>query len=166
MKTCTKCKLEKDESEFYKRSKRRGGIASWCKICASIDATVRQKANPEKHRKSTIKWYKNNPEKVKKNRLNWVKNNPEKERQRHRTYKYNMLQEEYNNLLEEQKNVRAICGKPETRVRNEHITLLSVDHNHKTGKNRGLLCTKCNTALQYFDDIEFYNKVIEYLLKY
>lgn len=36
MKICTKCKEEKEESEFYNRSKAKEGLQSWCKGCAAI----------------------------------------------------------------------------------------------------------------------------------
>jgi hypothetical protein len=45
---------------------------------------------------------------------------------------------QYDELLEAQGGVCAICGRPPKNRR------LAVDHNHKTGKIRGLLCWVCN----------------------
>lgn len=48
-----------------------------------------------------------------------------------------------------------ICGRKQK---------LEVDHNHKTGKVRGLLCSRCNGALgQFCDAIELLEKAIAYL---
>jgi len=53
---------------------------------------------------------------------------------------------EYTKLYEDQKGVCAICSKaPRTRR-------LAVDHDHKTGRIRGLLCWKCNNGLGIFLD--------------
>lgn len=52
----------------------------------------------------------------------------------------------YNKLLKEQGGVCWICARPPVHRR------LHVDHNHKTGKIRGLLCWRCNTGLQKFSD--------------
>jgi hypothetical protein len=60
--------------------------------------------------------------------------------------------EDYNRMLEAQGGVCAICGKPETAKRNGKPRLLAVDHNHHTGKVRGLLCGKCNPMIGYADD--------------
>lgn len=55
-----------------------------------------------------------------------------------------------------------ICGKPEKSKR----FLLSVDHNHETGKIRGLLCGHCNKALGGFNDnIDTLKSAIKYLKK-
>ena len=57
-------------------------------------------------------------------------------------YEYSLTLLEYEEILLKQNGVCAICGK-----RNKGGNLLSVDHNHTSGKVRGLLCTKCNTAI-------------------
>lgn len=68
-------------------------------------------------------------------------------------YKYDITLEEYDGMFEHQNGVCAICLRPETTKNNQGaIKRLSVDHNHETGKNRGLLCHKCNMGLGYFDD--------------
>lgn len=58
---------------------------------------------------------------------------------------YGLTSEQYWEKFADQNGVCAMCGKPET-VRNRRGTIhsLSVDHCHKTGRVRGLLCTKCN----------------------
>lgn len=66
---------------------------------------------------------------------------------------------DFEKLLDDQKGVCAICGK-------KHKKRLSVDHDHKTGKVRGLLCAKCNLALGYFyDNINNLKSAIRYLQK-
>lgn len=42
--------------------------------------------------------------------------------------------------------------------------MLAIDHDHKTGKIRGLLCTRCNTAIGLLNDnIDFLRRAIMYL---
>jgi len=55
--------------------------------------------------------------------------------------------EQYNATLKQQKGVCAICRKKCKSGRR-----LAVDHCHKTGMNRGLLCSKCNRGLGLFND--------------
>ena len=53
MKTCSKCKEEKDESEFGKRKER---LRSECKKCKHKDDAKYREENPEKN---IIKYLKN-----------------------------------------------------------------------------------------------------------
>ena len=72
---------------------------------------------------------------------------------------YGLTLKEYDNLLEKQGGVCKICGKL-----NVSGQRLSVDHSHKTGKVRGLLCINCNLALGYLqDNSELAMKVVLYL---
>lgn len=61
--------------------------------------------------------------------------------------KYGITLAEYEILAEVQNHVCAICKKPQMNGRR-----LAVDHDHRTGKIRGLLCGKCNFALGYLND--------------
>ena len=58
-----------------------------------------------------------------------------------------------------------ICGKKESALsRSGGSKRLAGDHCHKTGKWRGDLCQRCNTALGLFgDDVEILKKAILYL---
>jgi hypothetical protein len=74
--------------------------------------------------------------------------------------KYGLTRDAYNDLLKGQDNKCAICGTH----KKELPRSLSVDHNHKTEKIRGLLCTRCNQGLGLFlDDPELLRKAAEYL---
>jgi phage regulator Rha-like protein len=55
-------------------------------------------------------------------------------------------------MLEHQEGVCAICGKPETvKSRKGEVLALAIDHDHATGKVRGLLCFRCNTTLGTYE---------------
>lgn len=82
-----------------------------------------------------------------------------KEKNRESKYrKYNITTEDYNNLYKSQDGKCAICLKP--------FELLHIDHNHISGRVRGLLCNPCNNALGLFkDDIILLQFAIYYLEK-
>jgi Recombination endonuclease VII len=71
--------------------------------------------------------------------------------------------EDYNKLLEKQDHKCAICGKPETSHNQHGLKKLAVDHDHVTGKFRGLLCQSCNVKLGVLEDIEFVHAAQQYL---
>lgn len=81
---------------------------------------------------------------------------------------YGITQEQYDKRLKDQNGVCAICGKPETAKNNNGaIAALSVDHDHKTGKIRSLLCVKCNRLLgEADDDTRILEKALQYLKKH
>lgn len=67
--------------------------------------------------------------------------------------------EQYGDLLESQNGVCAICGSVERSGKR-----LAVDHGHKSGRIRGLLCGNCNRAIGLLkDDIELLHKAIRHL---
>lgn len=67
--------------------------------------------------------------------------------------KYGITLNEYNDMLKMQNGVCAICGMEETRKnRYTGICKLHIDHDHSTGKIRGLLCSKCNFGISAFKD--------------
>ena len=78
-------------------------------------------------------------------------------------YYYGINEAQYELMLKSQNGVCKICGSPETIKRNSKIKQLSVDHDHKTFKIRGLLCNNCNRKLGALEDEEFMKKATEYL---
>jgi len=54
--------------------------------------------------------------------------------------------------LTKQGHVCAICKEVGFKMKDSHYTGLNLDHCHKTGKARGLLCHNCNRGLGLFQD--------------
>lgn len=81
--------------------------------------------------------------------------------------KYGIDHRDYDELLDKQNGVCAICLKPESKKHQSgKIANLSVDHAHDTGKVRGLLCSKCNFAIGQLDDNPYLcEKAMIYLLR-
>lgn len=81
--------------------------------------------------------------------------------------KFGLSLAEYGEMLVVQGGKCAICNQSETQVRNGTKKSLAVDHDHATGKIRGLLCTECNQALGKFkDDRNVLLSAIQYLDKH
>lgn len=90
------------------------------------------------------------------------KKNTERLRKWNRLKLTGFTQEDFDNKLKEQGNKCAICGTDDPGKTNWHA-----DHNHKTGKKRGVLCHKCNTGLGLLkDDVDVLCAAIEYLNHY
>lgn len=134
MKICRTCSKEKEESEFYSRT--RYGRTDYnldCKPCFLTASMARH--NP------VVRYRKELPK------------------------KFGITWEDYLGLHKKQAGVCAIC-KTSIKVNGEHVHRDEsgfVDHNHTTGKVRGLLCNKCNRALGLFRDSK---EVLEAATKY
>ncbi len=77
---------------------------------------------------------------------------------------YGITLKEYLDMAEKQNFVCALCGKPNFAMGVNHTGCLVVDHDHRSGKVRGLLCHNCNRALGLFqDDSDLMQKAVEYL---
>lgn len=76
---------------------------------------------------------------------------------------YGLSLEQYRKMLKEQNNTCKSCKKSETSTRAGKVLDLSVDHDHKTGRVRALLCGACNTSLGLLKE-DFY-KILD-LAKY
>jgi hypothetical protein len=73
--------------------------------------------------------------------------------------KYGMTEHEYNSMLSSQNSVCAICFKSDP-----YNKRLSIDHDHVSGRTRGLLCTDCNRALGILrDDAERVESMMKYI---
>ena len=96
---------------------------------------------------------------------------PEKGRDKNLRYNYGITLDEYNNILNNQNGKCATCGttKPGGRKsgRGGKIEVFFVDHNHKTGEVRGLLCNICNRTIGYVnEDVELIQNMIKYVKKH
>ena len=92
---------------------------------------------------------------------NYNKRNSNSVRSQYLKRNYGLTFEEFDSMLSKQDNCCAICKGKEPYGRHKRFT---VDHNHKTGEVRGLLCNRCNTALGLVEDnIHTLKSMIQYL---
>jgi len=119
--------------------------------------------------KETIRkqrYYKNNAESIKEKVAKHNKLNPEKRKlvvkKSFIKCKYGIIYEDYLSMHREQEYRCKICK----RHADEFKKGLVVDHNHKTGKVRALLCTNCNSQLHVLENKELYDKYMHYLNEY
>jgi len=112
-------------------------------------------------------WRKNNPQKVKdKGKRARMKTDKSKFKNLSLLYKFGISLHEFELMVKKQSNLCAICNSQETLFdkRANKIRSLVVDHDHRSGKIRGLLCGACNKGLGLFkDNSEIIKKASEYL---
>lgn len=155
MSKCKICLEEKPLSCFYKDSYAKNGHKSKCIPCA---------------KQITKNWSLENLKEVRAKAREWHIKNPERSKQSAKASKmkskYGVTICVYDKMLESQNNACAICLKPEKLIdsRTGNIRALSIDHCHKTGKVRGLLCSSCNHLLgRAKDSITTLLNAVEYL---
>lgn len=112
------------------------------------------------HRKNLVKMRKYYREYQRKHRAKY----PDRERELQRSHdlnkNYGISIAEYESLLKRQRGVCAVCKKEPIKRR------LDVDHDHRTGKIRGLLCPNCNNGLgRFLDSVLLLRAAAKYLSK-
>lgn len=139
---CTKCEKEKDLTEFYKGNGKYGK-ASQCKKCRNARSKAWRIKNRERRNQLSREWSRS-----------------DKGRDSHLKYKYGISLSDYNKMFVKQNGCCNICGKHQSEMKKA----LNVDHNHATGKVRGLLCIKCNVGVGAFKDSqELLLRAVDYL---
>lgn len=77
---------------------------------------------------------------------------------------YGITTDDYDRMFAEQRGVCLICDQPETAMRDGKVKPLAVDHDHRTGQVRALLCHRCNAAIGLmFDDPDRLREAATYL---
>lgn len=151
-KICRICGDLKNRSEFYPKSDAKDGLRSTCKSCNSEESKKWGKQNKNRSYKIHKNYRESNPEKI-------------KEIQRNTKYKlnYGITTADFEKLYSSQGEKCEICKKSTDKI----STNMCVDHDHDTGKVRGILCRKCNSALGLFtDNEEILENAISYLKKH
>lgn len=97
---------------------------------------------------------------------NYRKKYPERIKDYKLKIRYGISSNDYDKMFQTQDGKCAICGNPETATHNfsKNKQSLAVDHCHKTGKVRGLLCQDCNRGIAKFhEEVLRLQGAIEYL---
>lgn len=119
----------------------------------------------EKVKAQQKSWYDKDPQKSIARNKQWKRNNPEGEFNAYLRRKYGITREQYDKILNIQGGLCAICGGfPVGHTKKGKAVRFDVDHCHRTGIVRGLLCHPCNVMLgQSKDRIDVLEKAARYL---
>ena len=139
-KQCPTCQKTLPFAEFCSNKQRWDNLSYDCRTCTSH----RSKGNHQRLKQDPLKY----------------NEYLEKERNRHLKRNFGITSKDYDQMLTSQSGGCAICGTTTCASGKS----LAVDHCHRTGKVRGLLCRDCNQTLGKFnDDRNRFLKAIEYL---
>ncbi|MEJ7873163.1 MAG: endonuclease VII domain-containing protein [Rubrobacteraceae bacterium] len=185
-KRCSRCKESKDGSEFSLARRSRDELQPWCKVCYAVYKTDSgyskslQELHKVKHNDTFYQLAYSEQRSKRCPECGQTKSVKEFYRQRSssgrfaayckpcdvqktgrsaRKRKYGVAVAEYDDLLLKQDGRCAICKRlPYTKKG------LVVDHCHQTGAIRGILCSRCNSALGMLDDSPaLLERALEYL---
>ena len=119
MKRCPGCKKLKEDRDFPKDCRAKSGLGCYCKQCRQA-------------------YYKKNKSRIR----TWQTQNKDKFQESYLHGKYNMTVADKIKLFNEQDGRCKFCNKPFI-----NLSAACIDHNHRTGKVRWLLCRNCNLML-------------------
>jgi hypothetical protein len=132
-----------------------------------------RKDNPDLSKQQARERYQRDPGAAAAKVQKWRKEHPDQwaliQRANRLKRKYGLSLDDYDRLLTSQGGRCAICGStdPKTTKGQARFGDFAVDHDHKTGKVRGLLCGHCNTGLGLFrDDPNHLEAALRYLARH
>lgn len=127
MKTCSKCKIRKKITEFYKRKDSKDGYRNECKVCKNLSSKEYSINNIEKVKKIKRKYYENNKDIVIERTKIWQDENKEKYKKISNKYREkDSTKKRLKNYYEENKEYIKIKNK-EYKVNNKE----TINENHR-----------------------------------
>lgn len=157
MKFCSRCKINKNNDNFYTNTSRKDGLATYCIECQNEYSRLRY-ASPDQYKQRKMSEKENKIKRKGSSRKWYLKST------------YNLTIDQYNKMLINQSGLCDIC---EVQITSEKY--FDVDHDHsccsgyKSCGNcvRGLICFNCNSVLGHSkDSINILEKTITYIKKY
>lgn len=151
MKACATCEVTKPDTEFRLRKSASTGQHYRGRVCRLC------------HQEKGLAWRRNNPEKVRAYNAASKAKSPEyhnrKAIESHFRRKFGLTIAERDAMIAKQRGVCPICGTDTPRGKG-----WCVDHNHRTGKVRAVLCQPCNLVLGHAtEDPDILRRAAEYL---
>ena len=153
MKTCTKCG---SNGPFYKDKSTKDGLTYTCRNCIRNRADEWVAKNPEQVKHNHDAWVTAHPESTKEYLTRHIENDSKAYSAKRAVYlrrsrlktKYGITEAEWDIVFKEQNGLCCIClcNLPTNKSK------CATDHDHESGKRRGILCMPCNLALGGFKD--------------
>lgn len=162
MKKCNTCRETLEFTMFHRCRKSTSGYKAKCKKCRSIKQKEYRRKNKMRYLQLEKQTRIRNKSSIQASNRKWASKSYDERLAYRLNYKYGITIENYNNMFELQDHRCGICKKDQDLLPKK----LCVDHCHKTGKVRGLLCDICNRMLgQARDNTDVLNNAIKYLTK-
>lgn len=141
---CPRCKRRRAELTFNPSAVQ----GMWCRECQAWQARQYRRDNQERIREADRLRYPLRAERQKR-----------EARESRLRIRYGMSPAQWDELVEEQGGLCAICGR-ELALGTKSV---HVDHDHNTGAVRGILCARCNLRLGAAEDADWLAKALAYL---
>jgi hypothetical protein len=127
----------------------RDGHRNECKQCSLQQKHEKYLANPEPAKRRVQQWRLDNPDRYADTQRRWKASGGKarSNRKSHLKRKFGLTPAEYEAKLADQGGGCALCGRAPAPGRQ-----LDIDHDHRTGAVRGLVCNSCNQGLGQFGE--------------
>jgi hypothetical protein len=145
MKRCKHCGETKPLDAFYADRAARDGRRPECKSCTSARRMAAYRANSQREIQRVLRWQQENRERYNAKQRAYKQSHRAEQREEHLRRTFNLTQADYERMLAEQGGACAICGRKPRPSKHLHV-----DHDHDTGRVRGLLCFSCNVGVGNF----------------
>jgi len=173
-KTCPWCEETKPLDEFYRNRAAPDGRTSVCAVCQQERLQERYHNDPAQRRRQqeySRTRYHQQVAQIKAGTarggiLRQINSRAHNSWVRNLRSVYGITPADYDQMYEAQNGVCTICAWPERAKYKGTLKRLAVDHDHRTGKVRALLCNGCNRALDLLEDRPWHEAAHAYLTQH
>lgn len=147
-KRCTQCGKLKDETRFSWKTSKHEQRRPACKTCRVAYQKRYVQQTPQNRARRNCRVIRSTKKRKERDPVGYRRSRSDAKLK----VLYGITLKQYEAILLAQENVCAICKRPETMGIKGKLKQMSVDHDHRTGKVRALLCSNCNRGVGCMQD--------------